>query len=81
MKHTSNVICEVLDPEGNLFKVKYKERNESLYFVLSIYLFTHFVNGELCSPVVLILWVGSLANQMSQQPGTGYGIEWTSVWK
>lgn len=32
MKHTSSTICEMMDPEGNLFKVKYMEGNEFLHF-------------------------------------------------
>uniref|UniRef100_A0A8C2YEW1 Sperm associated antigen 17 n=1 Tax=Coturnix japonica TaxID=93934 RepID=A0A8C2YEW1_COTJA len=28
MKHTSSTICEMMDPEGNLFKVKYMEINQ-----------------------------------------------------
>lgn len=32
MKHTSSTICEMMDPEGNLFKVKYMEGNQFLHF-------------------------------------------------
>jgi len=32
MKHTSSTICEVMDPEGNLFKVKYVGGNKFLHF-------------------------------------------------
>lgn len=28
MKHTSSTICEMMDPEGNTFKVKYMEEKK-----------------------------------------------------
>lgn len=36
MKHTSSTICEMTDPEGNTFKVKYMEENMFLHSNFSL---------------------------------------------
>lgn len=55
MKHTSSTVCEMMDPEGNLFKVKYMERNKFLHF--KYFLSYKHLSKSACSLVVLILKV------------------------
>lgn len=54
MKHTSSTICEMTDPEGNLFKVKYVEINKFMCFKFYLIILSYQqLSKSVCSLVAL----------------------------